>query len=42
VQYAHQSLAVLSEDKSGLEEDAAFRTGKLNIEGRVSLHLIEF
>lgn len=31
----NQSLTVLSEDKSGLEEDAEFTTGKLGIEGRI-------
>ena len=31
----NQSFAVLSEDKSGLEEDSELMTGKLSIEGRV-------
>ncbi|KAL3078730.1 hypothetical protein niasHT_036067 [Heterodera trifolii] len=30
-----QSMAVLSEDKSALEEEADLRTGKLSIEGRI-------
>jgi len=34
----NQSLTVLSEDKSGLEEDAEFTTGKLGIEGRVRFY----
>lgn len=36
----NQSMAVLSEDKSGLDEEAELRTGKLAIEGRVILSLI--
>uniref|UniRef100_A0A915DH58 General transcription factor IIF subunit 2 n=2 Tax=Ditylenchus dipsaci TaxID=166011 RepID=A0A915DH58_9BILA len=32
----NQTMAVLCEDKSGLEEEANFRTGKLSVEGRVS------
>lgn len=34
----NQVMAILSEDKSHLEEDAQVTTGKLNIEGRVSFN----
>lgn len=34
-----QSLAILSEDKAHLQEDASIRSGNLSIEGKVSLLL---
>lgn len=36
----NQSMAILVEDKSHLEEDAELRSGKLSVEGRVSPQLL--
>lgn len=36
-----QTLAVMCEDKTGLEEEANLRSGKLSIEGRV-IYLLNY